>query len=207
MNIYLILLYILSGQYSKAENIIDHQDDWSRGLNLQHFIYNGFFKMSVGVLALVANDATGARMKFLESIEIIKKSVGSLAAEWSGWVQAFLVLGEFVLGKPDQAKKILIKALSKSIDIQGYIPMVFNLPMTLLILADENPTLAAEVYQQVRRDPFLGKAQLYHDLVYNHLPDEITSIPVKTVETSPEHREGLWAAARKVLAAWEGEEE
>jgi hypothetical protein len=56
-------------------------------------------------------------------------------------------------------------------------------------------------------DPFLGKAQLFHDLVYQHLPEEITSIQVETVETSPEHRERLWAAARKVLAAWTGDEE
>ena len=34
-----------------------------------------------------------------------------------------------------------------------------------------------------------------------HLPDEIKSIPVETVEISLEHREGLWVAARKVLAA------
>jgi hypothetical protein len=75
-----------------------------------------------------------------------------------------------------------------------------------LILADEDLELGIEVYQQVMRDPFLGKAQLFKDIVYKYLPDEITTIPVETVETSPEHREGLWAAARKVLATWKDEQ-
>lgn len=86
--------------------------------------------------------------------------------------------------------------------IQGYIPMVFTLPITLLILAQEKPKLAGYVYQQVRRDPFMSKAQLFHDLVYKHLPDEITDIPVEMVEHNAEYREVLWATARLLLECW-----
>ena len=124
--------------------------------------------------------------------------------QWVAESQADIARAEYGLGNFVEARRILLEALSTTIECMGYYQLVFTLPITLLILADEDPELATEVYKHVLRDPFLGKAQLYKDLVYQHLPEEITAVPVETVETSPEHREGLWAAAKKVLAAWTG---
>jgi hypothetical protein len=127
-----------------------------------------------------------------------------LDEESKSWSQAFFALAEYRLGHPIKAKEILKETLSTALEIQGYIPMVYSLLMTLFPLVDQDPSLGAEVYQQVMRDPFLGKAQLLKDLVYQYLPDEITAIHVEPVETSSEYREVLWATARKVLATWTG---
>jgi hypothetical protein len=83
--------------------------------------------------------------------------------------------------------------------MQGYIPMVFTLPITLLLLADDDIQSIKKVYTQVRRDPFMSKAQLFHNLVYKHLPEEISTLSVETVEHSDEHRETLWDIARLLL--------
>jgi hypothetical protein len=83
--------------------------------------------------------------------------------------------------------------------MQAYIPMIFTLPVTLLLLVRENSEITARVYQQVRSDPFMSNAQLFHDLVYKHLPDEIIALPFEVVEHSPEHREKLWTTTKLVL--------
>jgi hypothetical protein len=46
----------------------------------------------------------------------------------------------------------------------------------------------------------MSNAQLFHDLVYMHLPEALTSITVETVVHSDEHREALWETTRLVHA-------
>ncbi len=113
-------------------------------------------------------------------------------AQWETSSKTFLARAEFGLRNFLKAKDILLDMLSTSIDIQGYFPLVFTLPITLLFLAEEDIEFAIKVYTLVRRDRFMSKAQLFHDLVYKYLPEQITSIPVEIVEHSPEYREALW---------------
>jgi hypothetical protein len=125
--------------------------------------------------------------------------------EFIAWSQPYLALAHYRLGDREQARKLLTEALSTCIDIQGYIPMVFTLPITLLLLAEEDIKFATKVYEQVQRDPFMSKAQLFHDLVYKHLPESMTATPVEIVEHNSEHREALWDTARLVLSHWRAE--
>ncbi len=106
------------------------------------------------------------------------------------------------MGHRDEARELLTETLSTSIDIQCYIPMVFTLPMTLPILVEEDPDLATYVYQQVKKDPFLAKAQLFDDLIYKNLPAEITDVRDMEIKGGPERREALWETARLVLEKW-----
>ena len=83
--------------------------------------------------------------------------------------------------------------------------MVFTLPMTLLILAEEDPELAIYVYLQVKSDPFLSVAPLIEDLVYKNLPDEITGIPEVKIRGGHERREALWETANLIHEKWANE--
>jgi hypothetical protein len=95
---------------------------------------------------------------------------------------------------------LIIESLSTAIAMQAYIPLVFTLPITLPLLAEEDLQMATKVYPQIRRDRFMSKAQLFHDLIYKHLPDELTAISVDTVDHGDEHLTALWETARLVLA-------
>ena len=70
---------------------------------------------------------------------------------------------------------------------------------TLLLLVEEDLEFAKNIYKQVRRDRFMSDAKLFQDLVYKHLPEELTEINVETVEHNKEHREALWNIAWLVL--------
>jgi hypothetical protein len=77
--------------------------------------------------------------------------------------------------------------------------MVFTLPMTLPILAEGDSELAIYVYKQIKNDPFLVGAQLFKDLVYQDLPDDVAGLTETKIEGGPVQREALWATAKLVL--------
>jgi hypothetical protein len=104
------------------------------------------------------------------------------------------------MGDLVQAKELLIEAISIEIRIQAHIPMVFTLPTTLLLLVEIDLEFAKKIYEQVRQGRFMSNAQLFHDLVYENMPEELTEINVETVELSDAHREALWETARLVQA-------
>jgi tetratricopeptide (TPR) repeat protein len=196
-----IELFALTGRYRKAEEKIKRADEWLNNLDVIGFPFMaGRLSRVLGWVALVENRYPKAIEHIEGSIECFQYDDESIA-----WSQPYLALAHFGLGDQDKARKLLTEALSTSIDIQGYIPMVFTLPVTLLLLVEEDVLFAKKVYTQVRHDPFMSKAQLFHDLVYKHLPEEITSMPVEMVEHSPEHREALWETARFVLEKWKAE--
>jgi len=199
-NVCLIELLALTGRYRKAALKIELVRDWSKTFEMDNWSYlSGRLAWIQGWMALV-NQGYPEALAYLEtSIEGAQFDDERIA-----WSQPYLALAHFRLGDRVQARKLLTEALSTSIEIQGYIPMVFTLPVTLLLLVEEDLQFAANVYTQVRRDPFMSKAQLFHDLVYKHLPEEITSVPVEMVQHSSKHRAALWDTARLVLKKWPG---
>lgn len=197
-DIFQIEFLVLMGNYWEAKDKANNKELWLDGFDYKSIPAFNSFLRSLGIIALVERDHELAKIHLIESIKVLLDNQ-EYYEEWSAWSQAYLALVEINLGNISQAKEIITEALSTALHIQGYIPMVFNLPMTLLILANDNLELGAEVYQQVMSDPFTGRAPLFEDLVYQYLPDEIRSIPVNPVENSPKHRERLWAMARKVL--------
>jgi len=154
----------------------------------------------LGWLSLVDHRYTAARAHFEASIDCLPSDAESIA-----WSQAGLAGAEFGLGHRDETRNLLTKALCTSIQIQCYIPMVFTLPMTLLILAEEDPELAIYVYLQVKSDPFLSVAPLIEDLVYKNLPDEIMGIPEVKIGGGPERQEALWETANLIHEKWANE--
>jgi tetratricopeptide (TPR) repeat protein len=183
----------LAGRYHEASIKIQQSTDWSKGIEIWPFLINRIFRIQ-GWISLVEKQN-------LEAINHLEKSIAVLTEdnEFISWSQPFLAVAYIGLEKYGRARKLLAEALSTTIDTQNYIPMLFSLPITLLVLVKDDPILAARVYEQIQRDPFMHKAQLFKDLVYKCLPEEITSLQVETVAHSDEHRESLWETARLVL--------
>ncbi|MFN2235557.1 MAG: tetratricopeptide repeat protein, partial [Anaerolineales bacterium] len=197
----------LTGDYPRAEVCVQILKSIPEELLHERYMpgpyLSGRFQQTLGWIELGQQQYARAEFHFERSIEIFQNISKT---ETTAWSQAGLAWAEIKLGNWKRARQLLQEALTTTIEIQGYIPMVFILPVALLILSREDPALAAPVYQQVRSDPFMSKAQLFHDLVYQYLPDEITALTFEVVEQSPKHRKNLWATARSVLGKWRQEQ-
>jgi tetratricopeptide (TPR) repeat protein len=194
-NVSLVELLTITGRYRQAASKIVQINDWLRAFNMDNWpdLFGRLARIR-GWLALLERDFLGGLAYLETSIEGVPRN-GEIAA----WSLPYLALAHYWLGDPEQTRELLIEALSATIKIKGYLPMVFALPVTLLLLAEEDLEFKKKVYRQIRRDRFMSNAQLFHDLVYKHLPEDNSSISVETVEHSDEHREALWETARVVL--------
>jgi tetratricopeptide (TPR) repeat protein len=191
-------LLVLTGCYQAAREEILRIDNV---MISKQYKFNdwqgGYINFVQGLLAVEKKDYSSAK-KFMQDCWD-KVSVFIPHVNRFQFIYALIAFEE---GNFEQFKIIVINALKTSIENQDYMSMINHLPLTLILLEGKNREFELEIFKKVMCDPFLGKAQLFHDLVYNHLPEKIRSIEVEMVETSPEHREELWAVARKVLESW-----
>ena len=187
-----IELLLISGQYREAAEKIEWFDDC---IDFRGWPYEAARLSRVGGwLALVDQCYAETQAYFEAAIDRLPYDDESVA-----WSQAGLARTALGPNDREKARVLLTEALSSSIRIQCYIPVVFTLPMTLPILAEGDSELAIYVYRQIKRDPFLARAQLFKDLIYQDLPDEIAGLTEIKIEGSPVRREALWATAQMVL--------
>jgi tetratricopeptide (TPR) repeat protein len=195
-NVSNIELLTLTGRYREAEKSIEEADIWLNNIDIrQNTFLSSRLSRILGWIALTQDQYAVAQENLEASIEFFEYDPESIA-----WSQPYLALIYYKLGDREKAKKLIIESLSTTIDMLSYIPMVFTLPITLLLLVEEDLEFAKQVYTQVRSDRFMSIAKLFHDLVYKHLPEELTKIHVETVEHSDKHREALWETTRLVHA-------
>ena len=152
-----------------------------------------------GFEALASRDYTAARELFEKSIELYTQSSDD---EQIAWSQAGLARAMIGQGLWEQARKVLIEALWTAIEIKGFIPLVFILPVTVLYLAHENPGQAGQVYQQILRAPFIARAPFLSTNIYQYLPADITKLPIETVDQDADTLEALWVTASSILSSW-----
>jgi tetratricopeptide (TPR) repeat protein len=192
------------GQYNQAILNMNRLVDLFQDTYVEDF-FNGRREMVLGWLALVAEDYTKALIHFNQSIEHNKTVVYS--TEWIAWAQAGLVASYLFQDQREDAYLTLRQALKTTINIQGFIPLLFTLPFACYCLAQEHPDLAGEVYTQIQTSPFLANAQFFEDTVYRHLPDEIKQSKREEASYFSESEliENLWKTASKIMALWETE--
>lgn len=197
-------LQAMTGQYHQAHQQINSLDD----LIQDEFVsaeLDGHRNRVQGWLALVNEAYAEAYQHFDLSIQHSKKTAGSV--EWVAWAQAGSAAAFMFQNQWENAYQTLRQSLEASIEIKGFIPLLFTLPFACYYLAQEHPDLAGEVYAQIQTSPFLANAQFFKDTVYRHLPDEIkqskrvdgTNLP------EPELIQNLWETASKIMALWETE--
>jgi predicted ATPase/DNA-binding SARP family transcriptional activator len=195
-HIFQLELFALTGRYWEATDKVERIADWEFLINFSHWpLAAGRISRVLSWISLVDNRFQDAEDHSKESVEYYQ-----FDDEAMSWSQPYLALSNYWLGDRVQARELLTEAMSTGIQMQAYIPIVFTLPITLLLLVEENLEFAKKIYTQVRRDCFMSNAQLFHDLVYKHMPDELTEVNVETIEHSDEHREALWETAKLVHA-------
>jgi tetratricopeptide (TPR) repeat protein len=192
-----IELLLISGRYREAAEKIEWFDEC---IDFRGWPYEAARLSRVsGWLALVDQRCVEAQTYFEAAIDRLPYDDESVA-----WSQAGLAKAAWDLHDREKARDLLTEALSTSVRIQCYIPMVFTLPMTLPILAEGDSELAIYVYRQIKSDPFMAKAQLFEDLVYQDLPDEVAGLTEIKIEGGPVRRKALWAITKLILEKLRG---
>jgi predicted ATPase/DNA-binding SARP family transcriptional activator len=196
-------LQTMTGQYHQADLQISSLDD----LIQNEFVsadLDGRRNMVQGWLALVNEAYAEAHQHFNLSIHHHKKVHN---VEWVAWSQAGIAAAFMFQNQWENANQTLRQSLETSIEIKGFIPLLFTLPFACYYLAQEHPDLAGEVYAQIQTSPFLRNAQFFEDTVYRRLPDEIKQSKREEASYPSESEliQNLWEAASKIMVLWETE--
>ena len=192
------------GRYHQAHLQIRSLDDLIQDKFVDAF-HDGRRKMVQGWIGLAVEEYAEARLHFDQSIKCYKKTASSI--EWIAWAQAGLASAYMLQNQWDIAYPILRQALKTSIDIKGFIPLLFTLPFACYYLAQEYPNQARDVFDQIQTSRFLSNSQFFKDTVYRHLPDEIKHTESKedSYPSESDLIQNLWETASKVMSLWEAE--
>ncbi|MCA9873336.1 MAG: tetratricopeptide repeat protein, partial [Anaerolineales bacterium] len=190
-------LQTLTCQYEAArENIqqgITHiQSDFSTHL----FLIGRAYRV-MGWLELAAGHYGAAQDWFEQSAEAYSSLDDEEAVAWTtaGWGQALLGLGNL-----EKAQRMVVEALWTAVEIQAYIPLLFLVPITTLLLDYQNQDQWRErLHTLACREPFLAQAPFFNELVWSKLPPLKTTPPVEVANLAELRRE-LWTAVSQLLA-------
>ncbi len=191
-------LMLLLGRNREAHEYLTTLDTLTRNLFIDRFAQGRITRVK-GIEALAARDYTTARGFFEKSIELFTQNSDD---EQIAWSQAGLARAMIGQGLMEQAQQVLIEALWTAIEIKGFIPLVFILPVAVLYLADEDPVRAGEVYQQIMQAPFIARAAFFSTTIYPYLPAEVTNLQAQTGHQDGGTLKALWAAAASILSSW-----
>ena len=186
------------GSYRQASEQLQIVKAYSQDVFLDRFM-TGRLARVLGWVALAQGKYPEARSQFEKSIELYQLISDD---EQIAWSQAGLARARMGLENWEEAHQLLQEALWTSIEIQGFIPLLFTLPITVLYLAHENPDEALTVYQDIQNSPFLANARFFEDIVYRFLPDEIITAPKERTIPEGDLRRHLWSTAASVLSDW-----
>ncbi len=190
----------ITGRYREAHAQIRLLDSLIEGIFVDRFT-DGRLARVQGYIALAEKKYTEARLLFERSIELYQQNSDDEQVAWS---QAGLAGVAIHQGNLEEAHQLLTEALWTAVEIQGFIPLLFVLPVVSLYFTRTNPDQAAFVFEQVQSSPFLAKAPLFAEIVYKYLPDEIKE-HVDSEDASPvgfDCSQRLWATASQILSSW-----
>jgi hypothetical protein len=82
---------------------------------------------------------------------------------------------------------------------------MFVLPVVSLYLAEKNPEQAGFVYTQIQHSPFLARASIFQDMIYQYLPQGVKDQPgaAELAADQDDLNQRLWSTASSVLSTWE----
>jgi DNA-binding SARP family transcriptional activator/predicted ATPase len=195
-NVCMAEYYTLLGRYTEANDQIQTLKVWTRDIFVDSFI-NARFLRVLGLIALVKKDYKTAAVHFNNSIVASQTQSDDEQIAWSQAGLARALMGQ---GKWDEAHQTLTEALWTTIEIRGFIPLVFTLPMVVLYLSKEDPEMAKQVLKQIQVSPFIANAQFFDDVVFKFLPDMVMVSNGQENVLKP--NEILWETAASVLSRW-----
>ncbi len=196
----LVEILTLTGRYREARAQVRVLETLTEGVFIDRFT-QGRLDRIYGWLALVEKNYPQARTLFEESIELNRVNTDDEQVAWS---QAGLAAVAIHEANWEEAHQLLTEALWTAIEIQGFIPLLFTLPVVNLYLAHHDPALGREVFAQSQQSLFLAHATFFKDTILPFLPANFRKSEEAPKLSRPESelRALLWATASQVLTVW-----
>ncbi|MAT96980.1 MAG: hypothetical protein CL608_07550 [Anaerolineaceae bacterium] len=120
--------------------------------------------------------------------------------EAMAWTTAGLGQALYGLGNVAGAQKLVLDALWTAVELQAYIPLLFLIPITTLLLDHHEENKWCErVHTLACREPFLANAPFFNELVWSKLPP-LKKVPPVEKENLARLRRELWTAVSQLLA-------
>jgi tetratricopeptide (TPR) repeat protein len=190
--------FTLMGRYPEAKDQLQILDTLTRDIFVERFT-DGRLERVLGYIALSDKDYAGAAHHFEKSVEKFSIDTDDEQIAWSqsGWARA--LMGQ---GKWHEAQQLLTEALWTSIEIKGFIPMIFSLPIGVQLLAREDPELASHLYQKITSSPFISKAPYFEDITFKYLSSDIRQTTDHYKEHITDLNQDLWTTAARLLSNW-----
>jgi predicted ATPase len=189
-------LQILTGQYEQGREQVQ-----SALLLIREAVANTFVTgrvlRAMGWYSLTEGHFGEAQDWFEQSIEEYQKMMDDEAIIWSTAGLSHALLG---LGNVAKARTALVDALWTAVEIQSFIPLLFLLPVTALLLHEQGEEAwTNRLHTLALRVPFLANAHFFDSLVWSKLPP-LPEAPRVAAESSAELRRELWTAVSQLLA-------
>ncbi|HNB52751.1 MAG TPA: AAA family ATPase, partial [Anaerolineales bacterium] len=196
----LMEILTLTGRYREAHTQARLLETLTEGVFIDRFTQGRIDRIS-GWLALADKNFPKARTFFDKSIEQFRLQTDDEQVAWS---QAGLALVAIREQKWEEAHQLLTEALWTAIEIQGFIPLLFTLPVASLYLAHHDPELGRKVFVGSQQALFISQTRLFEDTIYAFLPEDFrqaSEVP-PTLHAENDAHMLLWATASQVLTTW-----
>jgi tetratricopeptide (TPR) repeat protein len=136
-------------------------------------------------LPLVAQGA------YLEAMALVQESIAIFEEvrqkENRGWALGPLGLAARGAGETALARQCVTEALHTGVELGGFMPMMYGLPVAALLLADQGAVeRAVEVYACASRYGFVANSRWFEDVVGQPLRAMAASLPAEAVESAQE---------------------
>ncbi|MEJ2747875.1 MAG: tetratricopeptide repeat protein, partial [Anaerolineae bacterium] len=189
-------LLALTNEYEAAreniqQGITQIRPDFSSRLYLLGRAYR-----VMGWLELAGGHYGDAQDWFEQSADAYRSLDDDEAVAWTaaGWGQAL-----YGLGSVEKAQKMVVDALWTAVELRAYIPLLFLIPITTLLLDyQKEDEWRDRLHTLACREPFLAKAPFFTEWVWSQLPPLKNAPPVEE-ENLTELRRELWTAVAQLL--------
>jgi tetratricopeptide (TPR) repeat protein len=140
----------------------------------------GLNLLLLGCLALVEGAHAQAYQLLQEGADVFQEIEGH--RDDRSWAQAVLALAAHGLGETPRARQHLSHALEIAQESGIVLPLLWALPVTALLLADEGENeRAVELYALASRFPLVARSRWFTNVAGNTLADVAAALPVKQV--------------------------
>ena len=186
----------LMGQYETARGQLQ-QGMSLMGTTVPNPYLMGRAYRAMGWLELVSGRYGQAQDWFEQSTKMYQSMGDDEAVAWTAAGTSYALMG---LNNVVEARQVVADALWTAVELQAFIPLLFLLPITTLLLVKEGQDKWVERLQVLAlRVPFLAKAPLLADLVWSQLPS-LKKKPLVEETVLTDLRREIWTAVSQLLA-------
>jgi tetratricopeptide (TPR) repeat protein len=185
------------GQYATARALFHVGLPQARESGVQRAVGNYLFELAC--VALAGQAYAEAEGLLEESLAVYREIT---QPEDLGSTLAVLGVTLRGLGKPREAKQRLYEALQTAVEIEAFLPLMYILPATTLLLIDQSENeRAVELYTMASRYGFVANSRWFEDIAGKHIAAVAATLPPEVVTAAQERGRArdLWVAVKELL--------